>query len=61
MNPEFWAVIGVGVALAVFSCKNSGGTATYRAKLPRIHTATNIDWHYITQSHILKNISSIAP
>ena len=55
---------------AVFSCKNSGGTARYPAKtnstrylvtLPRIRTATNINWHYVTQWHILKNTSSIAP
>jgi hypothetical protein len=39
----------------VFCFKNSGGTARYPVTLPPVHTATNIDWHYITPWHILKN------
>ena len=49
------------VRVVVFSFTNSVENHRYPAKLPGIHAATNIDWHYLTQSHILNNISSIAP
>ena len=40
---------------SLFCFRNSGGTARIPVTLPPIHTATDIDWHYITPWHILKN------